>query len=436
MNLLRKHWKYIPVLSLAVLLSGCLGDDDSTPAAATLSGIAATGAPIVGGLVTVKCATGTATDPQTENDGKWEVPVAGLTLPCAVEVSGGTVNGSANPTPYYSMAISVGTVNITPLTSMIVAEMASNTDLATWFVALNSGAFANINSNALQNAQTAVTTAIAGLSTGLGSLNPFTSTFTAASGNQMDDILEALAESGATYAQIVTALVNNANLPDDFSFSYTPPATGGGGGTNVLTCDTTQFQPNSVHEATEQDRQTYAGVYTGDLYSPNANGDYVAAAGEVTFSSSGMILINGQARTVSSICLDNTAGTLGITMYVHFDGGHVDLWLNDTFSGTDDGAAAGGGAGGNNTLVMSFSVAGVGGAAIPTITLNGIPAPASQAEFCGVDSRNNDTQLDGLRSLGGLTITGCSFSNSVGTIDATVSTDFGSFSYSVTYTYS
>jgi hypothetical protein len=250
----------------------------------------------------------------------------------------------------------------------------------------------------------------------------------------LDDIRVVIGEGGVVINNPAGAFLHNFNFQINIAgFNI---GVGGGGGVNVLTCDTTQFQPNSVHEATAQDRQTYAGVYTGNLYSPNANGDYVAAAGEVTFSSSGMILINGQARTVSSICLDNTAGTLGITMYVHFDGGHVDLWLNDTFSGTDDGAAAGGGAGGNNTLVMSFSVAGVGGAAIPTITLNGIPAPASQAEFCGVDSRNNDTQLDGLRSLGGLTITGCSFSNSVGTIDATVSTGFGSFSYSVTYTYS
>jgi len=383
MNIYSSRWKFIPILSVVVLLSGCLNDDDViTPAASTLSGTAATGAPIVGGVVTVKCATGTATDPQTENDGKWEVPVAGLTLPCAVEVNGGTigVGGSANATPYYSTAISAGTVNITPLTSMIVAEMLGSTDLATWFGALSSGAFANINSNALQNAQTAVENAIAGLRAGLGSLNPFTSMFTATSGNQMDDILEALGASGATYAQIVSALVNNASLPVGFNFTYTPPETGGGGGavtggsaslTATSSTPTTGNGTLQITSVTVEDAGgNFAGTTNRVVAIGTVNGIFAQAQLYYTIATGNIWNVSyrwgGTANQPENLafksCDVSCAGasisgtTVTLTNLQLPDGTPTLATLNGTITSTSITTGAGGGGGGNDqTLPAALS---------------------------------------------------------------------------------
>ena len=450
MNLLRKHWKYIPVLSLAVLLSGCLGDDDSTPAAATLSGIAATGAPIVGGLVTVKCAAGTATDPQTENDGKWEVPVAGLTLPCAVEVNGGTigVGGPANATPYYSTAISAGTVNITPLTSMIVAEMASNTDLATWFGALSSGVFANINSNALQNAQTAVENAIAGLRTGLGSLNPFTSTFTAASGNQMDDILEALGASGATYAQIVTALVNNASLPGGFSFTYLPPASGGSGGTGggatscsagqtLLTYDGTSVSPmtdgSGYCVTVSTTSLTINGVTMTDPVG-TPFGKFYDATNDLFYE---VVYLNNALHEINVIFDRDGDGVYDQQQSINDTSADIFKGQLTVASQGNSGGSGGTSGGQTGTLTVGVSISGAPATTFG-VAMPGIQIPASQIEFC--DAISNDSTFTSIGASGGgsLTINSCTFSGNVGTLSATLSITSPiamTLPYTVTYTY-
>lgn len=260
MSLIRKHWKYIPIVSLAVLLTGCLGGDDSTPAAATLGGTAATGAPIVGGAVTVKCATGNATDPATDNDGAWQVPLAGLTLPCAVEVNGGNLPVGQI---YHSVALQAGTVNITPLTDLIVANLAGQAP-ATWFTGLNTNAFQQITANAVNTALGNVRTAL-----GLAALNgvdPMTVGFNATSGNAHDDILEALklalTAAGTTYPDLLNAAQSQtitppAGLADALSTNHQrflmppptitsfTPASGAVGATVTITG--TNFDPDPFH---------------------------------------------------------------------------------------------------------------------------------------------------------------------------------------------
>jgi hypothetical protein len=43
------------------------------------------------------------------------------TFPCAVQLNGGTINNVANTTPLHSNALVSGTLNVTPLTDLIVA---------------------------------------------------------------------------------------------------------------------------------------------------------------------------------------------------------------------------------------------------------------------------------------------------------------------------
>lgn len=128
------------VALLSVLLLGACSDGTSGPAApasSTLSGTAAVGAPIVGAAITLNCAAGNTLTAMTNTAGGWSVTPSGQTLPCAIQATGGTINSVANSTPYHSIAISLGVVNITPLTDMLVANMSRATP-TNWFTALSS----------------------------------------------------------------------------------------------------------------------------------------------------------------------------------------------------------------------------------------------------------------------------------------------------------
>ncbi len=124
----------------AAALVACGSDDDSTTTSAapaeTLSGVAAVGSPIVGGLVSISCAGGAGLSATTDTSGAWDAPISGQTLPCAVRVNGGTVDGVANALALHSVAFDFSNVNLTPLTDLIVARAAAG-DPQAWFNALN-----------------------------------------------------------------------------------------------------------------------------------------------------------------------------------------------------------------------------------------------------------------------------------------------------------
>lgn len=113
---------------LATALAACGGGGSgsgTTPAAAsTVSGVAATGLAIANGTVTLKCA---ALDPSavtTLADGSYSVDVSKSTLPCVARVdyvdpSSGTAQ------KLHSLVQATGTVNITPVTDMMVANLSS-----------------------------------------------------------------------------------------------------------------------------------------------------------------------------------------------------------------------------------------------------------------------------------------------------------------------
>lgn len=212
--------RYLVVMILVSFVAGCGGDGGGTsassaPAASTLSGVAAVGAPIVAGTVSVICATNSSvtSTATTSSTGAWQVTLAGQAPPCAVEVLGGTinVNGAVNTMSYHAIAVTAGTVNITPLTDLMVANMVG-TSPSTWFAGLSSN---KTWPTGITQAQ--VTTALANLRvalnglTPLSNINPITTAFTPTSGNVGDDMLTALAaamtNAGVTYA----SLLNNAS---------------------------------------------------------------------------------------------------------------------------------------------------------------------------------------------------------------------------------
>lgn len=201
------------------------GGGSSTPDASILSGVAAVGTPIVNGTINVVCAAGSAlTTTTTGSTGAWQITLSGQTLPCAVQVSGGTINGAANATPYHSIATAPGTVNVTPFTDLIVANLAGTATPSAWFAGLR-----NTPTPLAAIGQTQVTAALAKLSTALSGLtllsstNPITTVFTPTAGNVSDDMLIALATALTKTGVMYTSLLSNASVP-----SFAAPVAGFG----------------------------------------------------------------------------------------------------------------------------------------------------------------------------------------------------------------
>lgn len=192
----------------ALALTACGGGSDSGPATTELKGVAATGAPIVGGTVEVRCAGGSVLTTTTAGTGAWQLSTTGQTLPCAVRVTGGNLPSGA---AFHSVALSFGNTNITPLTDLIVANMAGKTPTAWW------GTGGPTDFSAATDAK--VSAALTKLRAALGlaalqTVDPRTATFTAAAKDAIDDVLEALQAAirtaGIDYGALLAAAVDNA----------------------------------------------------------------------------------------------------------------------------------------------------------------------------------------------------------------------------------
>lgn len=161
----------------------------------------------------VKCAAGPALNTATTSAGTWTVTLNGQTLPCAVRVSGGTVNGSANGMAYHSIAIAAGTVNITPLTDLVVAQIVGSP--ASWF---NAPTFNAFTSQTISSAVDALKSQL-GLSVALGTRDPLTSAFSANGTDALDKALDALAGALTTFGKTYADLIAVAQSKDFATFA-------------------------------------------------------------------------------------------------------------------------------------------------------------------------------------------------------------------------
>lgn len=106
-------------------LTACVGGGSASPTtSATVAGVAATGLAIAGGTVTLQRAKGASTPVTTKTDGSYSVDVSKLTLPCVAQVAYTDSTGSAKK--QYSLVKTADTVNITPITDMVVANHTSS----------------------------------------------------------------------------------------------------------------------------------------------------------------------------------------------------------------------------------------------------------------------------------------------------------------------
>ena len=164
------------------------GGGGSTPAA-VVSGTAAIGAPIVGGNVTVVCASGAPATGTTNATGDFTIPLPNQTAPCALQVAGGNLPAG---TAYHSVLATLAATNvanITPLTDLLVANLTGAAP-ATWFAGLNGTALSVVSAANVDAALVRLRTALN--LTPLASVDPLRTQFTATQGNVVDDILEAL----------------------------------------------------------------------------------------------------------------------------------------------------------------------------------------------------------------------------------------------------
>ena len=116
---------------LAAILAACGGSGGDSSAGtnnaltgAVVSGVAATGLAIANGQINLKCSAGSASSVKTLADGSYSIDVSKATLPCVVRVD---FNDAATGAPQslHSLAQLAGTVNITPVTDMLVANLSS-----------------------------------------------------------------------------------------------------------------------------------------------------------------------------------------------------------------------------------------------------------------------------------------------------------------------
>ena len=209
----------------AALLSACGGGggggETVTPVTppvvvvkTTLSGTAATGAAMAGATVRVKCVAGTGTATATAT-GAYTLELSDATLPCVVSAT-----SSDGATVLHSLANPAGgttqTININPLTELLVARVASSTTATTPASFYSGFGAATAGSVTAASITSAATSVVATLKTGgvdfsaIG--NPITAPLVVATGttagNAYDQALDALGTklrtAGTTVAQLAT----------------------------------------------------------------------------------------------------------------------------------------------------------------------------------------------------------------------------------------
>ncbi|OLP04614.1 hypothetical protein BLL52_4302 [Rhodoferax antarcticus ANT.BR] len=118
-----------------------------------MSGTAAVGAPVVGANVSVTCTSGAKlTSQPTSSSGLWQVVLSDQTFPCAAQLSGGTVNGVTNTLQLHSVALNKGTLNITPITDLVVTNASQAANPSAWYAAIASAGFTTVNAASLNSA--------------------------------------------------------------------------------------------------------------------------------------------------------------------------------------------------------------------------------------------------------------------------------------------
>ena len=214
-------------LSAFALMSGC--SSDSTPAPTTLTGTAATGAPI-DGTVTVKDAKGVEKNIATGTGGSFTLDVAGMTAPYLLKIV-----PSSGPTLYSFASQNGQTVNLTPTTNLAMNLAASPTTLDAMYAdwdgtAVTAAQVATAEGTVRANLVTQIEAA--GLDA--ATFNFFTAAFTADS-TGIDGVLDDITITVDTTTGDYTFDDGDGNAV--FDETATPPAPPAGGSGTLSNAD-------------------------------------------------------------------------------------------------------------------------------------------------------------------------------------------------------
>lgn len=204
-------------------------DNGAIASNTTVNGVAATGAPISAGTVSLSCGNGFSTSTTTASNGQWSAAVPSAALPCYVKVFGGSPAGT-----FYSVAqkpngTATTTANITPLTDLATAAAVNSAGgsqaLEVWF-ANDSPALRQQVADGIAAASAQLRTALndAGYDLPAGEFDPFTAAIVAGGADDLYDlILEAYkaALAGKAYDDARSDYVGGADLPSPGT--TTPP---------------------------------------------------------------------------------------------------------------------------------------------------------------------------------------------------------------------
>lgn len=256
MNGNHNYKKPLPVLALCLtglLLGGCDNDKSSgasAPAASTVSGTAAVGAPIPSATVTLTCANqpDTVADRTTVTTATGTFSFASVPnsyLPCGLTIAA----TATTPEMHSFVTAATGsaiTANITPLTELVFAQAIynaglTNTTVAQFLQTPQTPATLSAVVAAVPAAVTSLVNTLNAASTGTdlpSGFNPITLAFAADGASQYDSFLDDLATAlgGTSYATFLANVDFSAGLSfPAITVTYTPPAGGGGGGTGTMT---------------------------------------------------------------------------------------------------------------------------------------------------------------------------------------------------------
>ncbi|MEI7536061.1 MAG: c-type cytochrome [Comamonadaceae bacterium] len=124
MNPLRHMLTLGLITGLAATLSACGGAGSSATApGATVKGVAATGSAISKGSVVLNCTAGSTAAVSTASDGSYQIDISNMSLPCVARVD--FTDSAGKPAQLHSLVRSAGTVNINPVTDMVVASLSA-----------------------------------------------------------------------------------------------------------------------------------------------------------------------------------------------------------------------------------------------------------------------------------------------------------------------
>ena len=231
-------------VSAIALVSGCSGSD-STPAPTTLTGTAATGAPI-DGTVFVKDAKGVEKSIATAVDGSFTLDVPGMAPPYLLKVT-----PSSGPELYSFASQNGQTVNLTPTTNLAMFLAYGKNDLNTLYVGWDgTGVTATSVAAAEGTVRANLIAEMTAKGVDVASFNLFTTPFKA-DGSGIDGVMDGLKIAVNPGAGSFTFTdLNDVDLGfDDTLTPPAPPVAAPAGAISILTYSGATHTLNGVYKS-------------------------------------------------------------------------------------------------------------------------------------------------------------------------------------------